>query len=76
MKNLKKGDVIVTSIMEHHANLVPWQLLCSKIGCEMKYVDVVSDTDHNLDMKAYDSLMKENTGKEVKLVAMPHVVIL
>ena len=72
MKNLKKGDIIVTSIMEHHANLVPWQLVCSKIGCEMKYVDIISDTNHNLDMKAYENLMQENAGK-VKLVAMPHV---
>lgn len=38
--NIKKGDEIAITVMEHHANLVPWQRLADKVGAQLKYLDV------------------------------------
>ncbi|MGQ9367465.1 aminotransferase class V-fold PLP-dependent enzyme [Azospirillum sp. ST 5-10] len=63
---LQRGDEIVLSIMEHHANIVPWQLLQMEKGVEIKVVPV--DDDGVLDMDAYARLL----GPRTKLVAMTH----
>jgi len=62
--NIKAGDVILTSEMEHHANLVPWQQLAARVGATVKYIPV--DEHGYLDMAAFDTLLT----KEVKLVAI------
>jgi cysteine desulfurase/selenocysteine lyase len=62
--NLKAGDVILTSEMEHHANLVPWQQLTARTGATVKYIPV--DERCCLDMPAFDALLTA----EVKLVAI------
>ncbi len=64
---LKAGDEVIISAMEHHANIVPWQLLRDEIGIEIKVVPV--DDDGNLQMDAYSALLSEKT----KLVAMTHI---
>ncbi len=62
--NIKEGDVILTSEMEHHANLVPWQQLAARSGATVKYIPV--DERGYLDMAAFDRLLT----KAVKLVAI------
>jgi len=63
---LKAGDAVVISWMEHHANIVPWQLLRDQIGIEIKVVPVLDDGA--LDMSAYAALLTDN----VKLVSITH----
>ena len=48
--NLSKGDVVVLTEMEHHSDIVPWQMLCDSIGIELRYVPVL---DGELDMDAF-----------------------
>jgi cysteine desulfurase/selenocysteine lyase len=62
--NLKPGDVIITSEMEHHANLVPWQQLAARTGATVKYTPV--DERGYLDMATFDRWL----APEVKLVAI------
>ncbi|MBN1221504.1 MAG: cysteine desulfurase [Anaerolineae bacterium] len=62
--NLKAGDVILTSEMEHHANIIPWQQLAARTGATVKYVPV--DERGYLDMAAFDHLLTAR----VKLVAI------
>lgn len=66
VKNLKAGDAVLLSQMEHHANIVPWQLLRDRIGIRIKVVPVLDDGA--LDMDAYASLLTD----EVKLVSITH----
>jgi cysteine desulfurase/selenocysteine lyase len=67
-KNLKKGDVIVVSEMEHHSNSVPWQMLRDEIGVELVWIGV---TDQGyLDWK---NERIQRLGERIKLVAVTHV---
>ncbi|MDQ8201631.1 cysteine desulfurase [Pelagicoccus sp. SDUM812003] len=56
---LKKGDEILISAMEHHANIVPWQLLCERVGATLKVIPVTDDAD--LDLSNIDELLTERT---------------
>jgi cysteine desulfurase / selenocysteine lyase len=67
-KNLKAGDVILLTEMEHHSNLVPWQLLAQHTGAKVAYVPVTGD-EGILDLSKLDSLLT----KQVKLFAMVHI---
>src|SRR5258708_24261243 len=67
-KNLKTGDVILLTEMEHHSNLVPWQLLAQRTGAKLAYVPVTGD-EAMLDMSKLDSLLT----KQVKIFAMVHI---
>jgi len=67
-KNLKPDDVILLTEMEHHSNLVPWQLLARRTGARLAYVPVTGD-EGVLDLTTLDSLL---TNK-VKLFAMVHI---
>lgn len=62
--NLKAGDVILTSEMEHHANLVPWQQLAARTGAKLKYIPV--DEHGYLDMATFEAWLTP----AVKLVAI------
>ncbi len=64
---LQAGDEIIISHMEHHANIVPWQLLRDNLGIVLRVVPV--DDDGNLDMAAYADML----GPKTKLVGMTHV---
>jgi cysteine desulfurase / selenocysteine lyase len=64
---LKEGDEIILSEMEHHANIVPWQMIAERTGAEIKVIPVTDSGD--LDMQAYKSLLGERT----KIVAVVHV---
>ena len=66
-QNITEGDRILISAMEHHANIVPWQMLAEQTGAR---IEVIPMNDRGeLDMKAYRELL----SKDVKLVAVAHV---
>jgi len=64
--NLKPGDAILTSQLEHHSNLVPWQLLAAKTGAELRFIEVDEHGMHQL-----GDLAEKLRG--VKLVALSHI---
>ena len=64
--NVRKGDTLVTTLMEHHSNIVPWQLLAKKKGADLKFVGL--NKDGTLDMGQYEELLKESP----KLVTVTH----
>lgn len=65
--HLQAGDNIVITAMEHHANLVPWQMACQRVGAELRIVPM--DQDGTLDLDTYQSLL----NKQTKLVALTHI---
>jgi cysteine desulfurase/selenocysteine lyase len=64
---IKKDDVILVSAMEHHANIVPWQMLCERSGAILKVIPVFENGE--LDMQGFDELLTEN----VKFVSLVHI---
>ncbi len=64
---LNKGDEIIVSALEHHSNIVPWQMLCEKTGAVLKVIPM--SEDGSLQMEIYHNLLNENT----KLVFCNHV---
>ncbi len=65
--NVRRGDLVVLTEMEHHSNIVPWQLLCQEREAELAYVRV---TDEGmLDLEALDSLLERGP----RLVAVTHI---
>lgn len=61
------GDEIIISAMEHHSNIVPWQMLCDEKGCKLRIIPM--DDRGELDIEAYKSLFSERT----KLVSFTYV---
>jgi cysteine desulfurase/selenocysteine lyase len=57
-KNVKSGDTIVTTMMEHHSNLVPWQLLASKKRAKLKFVGL--NPDGSLDMDQLEHILADS----------------
>ena len=66
LSNLKAGDVILTSQIEHHSNLVPWQLLAERTGAKLRFIPV--DDRGELQLDNLDALLAG-----VKLLAVSHV---
>jgi len=66
--NVKKGDKIVITEMEHHSNIVPWQILASEKGAKLEYIGV--DDDGYLKIHEYKSHLDSN---KVKLVSVTHM---
>ncbi|MEK9132375.1 MAG: cysteine desulfurase [Patescibacteria group bacterium] len=66
-KNLKSGDEIILTTMEHHSNIVPWQLVARENACAIRFVDC--DKNGVLDMKQFTKLLSRRT----KMVAVTHV---
>jgi cysteine desulfurase/selenocysteine lyase len=64
---LKKGDQLIVSALEHHSNIVPWQMLCEKTGAELKVIPM--NEDGVLIMEAFEKLLSDKT----KLVFVNHV---
>ncbi len=54
--NLGPGDAVVLSLMEHHANIVPWQMLATELGFEIRWIEI--DDDYNLDLSNLDQLLE------------------
>ncbi|WP_419213323.1 aminotransferase class V-fold PLP-dependent enzyme [Maribacter sp. X9] len=64
---IKKGDEVLVSAMEHHSNIVPWQMLCERTGAVLKVIPMSQEGE--LLMDAYDELLSEKT----KLVFCNHI---
>jgi cysteine desulfurase/selenocysteine lyase len=64
---LKKGDELVISALEHHSNIVPWQMLCEKTGAELKVIPMTQKG--SLDINILDSILSNKT----RLVFVNHV---
>lgn len=67
MNNVKKGDEVVLSIMEHHSNLVPWQNVCKVTGANLKYMYI--NEEFELTQKEIESKITDKT----KIVGITHV---
>jgi cysteine desulfurase/selenocysteine lyase len=65
--NLKAGDEIVLTMMEHHSNIVPWQQLAARTGCTIRWTPLTAD--YELDLDAFERLLSPRT----KLVAVAAV---
>ena len=66
LDNLRKGDIILLSEMEHHSNLIPWQFISKKTGCTLKYIPMLDDGTLNID--AFDLLL----SSKVKFLSITH----
>ncbi len=66
-KSLQPGDIIILSEMEHHSNLVPWQMLAEEKNLELEFIPVTENGE--LDLSIYDQLLEKNP----KLVAFTHM---
>ena len=64
---LNKGDEVIISELEHHSNIVPWQMCCEFTGATLKVIPLLDDG--SLDMTTFKKLLSENT----KLVSVAHV---
>ncbi|MCL2925161.1 MAG: SufS family cysteine desulfurase [Trichodesmium sp. MAG_R04] len=67
LNNLKLGDEIIVSVMEHHSNFVPWQMIAQKTGAILKFVELNSTEEFNLEQ--YKTIVSDKT----KLVAVAHI---
>jgi cysteine desulfurase/selenocysteine lyase len=64
---LKKGDEVIVSALEHHSNIVPWQMLCEKTGAQLKVIPM--NEDGALMMSSYNKLLSNKT----KLIFCNHI---
>ena len=68
VKNLSAGDVILLTELEHHSNLVPWQMLARRTGAKIAYIPVTGD-EGLLDLSRLDAML----SSPVKLLSMVHI---
>jgi cysteine desulfurase/selenocysteine lyase len=66
---LRPGDEIVISVMEHHSNIVPWQLLAQRTGAVLRWFDVTDEGRLNLEKAAAEGLVNERT----KIISVAYV---
>jgi cysteine desulfurase/selenocysteine lyase len=64
---LKPGDEVLVSAMEHHSNIVPWQMLCERTGATLKVIPM--NDNGELIMAEYDKLLSDKT----KIVTVNHI---
>ena len=64
--NLKSGDVVLLTDMEHHSNIIPWQIICNKTGAKIKYLKSTEQGTINLDD------LRSSLDKNVKMVSITH----
>ncbi len=67
LSNVKAGDEILVSIMEHHSNLLPWQMVCRNTGATLKFIDCEQDGSVDLDK------VRELITDKTKIVAITQV---
>ncbi|HEY9648612.1 MAG TPA: SufS family cysteine desulfurase [Chroococcidiopsis sp.] len=65
--NIQAGDEIILTVMEHHSNLIPWQLLAQRTGAVLKFVELTDSQE--FDLEQFKTLLSDKT----KLVAVVHV---
>ncbi len=66
-RNLRVGDVIISSVMEHHANIVPWQELCARTGARLEFIPVLSTGQLDYEW------LEKHLNQQVKLVAVTYL---
>lgn len=64
---IREGDLVLISALEHHSNIVPWQMLCEKTGAELEVIPM--NTEGELILTEFDKLV----AKEPKIVAVTHI---
>jgi cysteine desulfurase/selenocysteine lyase len=67
LANLRPGDEVLLTVMEHHSNLVPWQLVAQRTGARLRFLDV--DDGQRLDLRGLGDVLTERT----RLVSLCHV---
>jgi cysteine desulfurase/selenocysteine lyase len=67
LPNLKKGDEVLVSLMEHHSNMVPWEILSKLTGFNVKYIEV--NADGTLNYESFEDMI----SKKTKIVCISHV---
>ena len=67
LSHIRAGDEVVVSILEHHSDLLPWQMVCRHTGASLKFLDC--EPDGSLDLNKAEALITDRT----KLVAVTHV---
>lgn len=67
LSHIKAGDEVVVSILEHHSDLLPWQMVCRQTGAALKFLDC--EPDGSLDLNKAEALITDRT----KLVAVTHI---
>lgn len=67
MNHLQRGDEIILTVMEHHSNLIPWQMVAQRTGAVLKFVELTETEE--FDFEQYRSLLSDKT----KLVSVVHV---
>jgi cysteine desulfurase / selenocysteine lyase len=70
--NLKPGDTVLTTQMEHHSNIVPWQLAAGRTGAAVRFVPLTDDGE--LDMAAFEQLLEAHKPKLVAVTMMSNVL--
>jgi len=65
--NFKEGDEILISAMEHHSNIVPWQIICQRTGAKLKVIPI--NDNGEIILEEFDKLLNEKT----KFVSIVHV---
>ncbi len=68
---LKPGDEVVVTLLEHHSNLVPWQMLAREVGLKLEFVDVTDDG--RLELDAFERLLSDRT-RLVAITSMSNVL--
>jgi cysteine desulfurase/selenocysteine lyase len=69
--NVGKGDRVITTQLEHHANIVPWQQLCAEVGATLEYVAITDDG--RLDLDDLQAKLEPRDGRPPRLLAVAHV---
>ncbi len=76
-KNIKKGDEILLTEMEHHSNLVPWQILAREVGATLKFIPINENGELKIKNRSLRALrsneLEELITQKTKLVALTHV---
>lgn len=67
LSTLKAGDEVAVSILEHHSNLLPWQMVCKKTGATLRFLDCEPDGSFS------EQTLDEGINEKTKLVAVTHV---
>jgi cysteine desulfurase / selenocysteine lyase len=69
--NVGEGDRVITTQLEHHANIVPWQQLCAEVGATLEYVAITDDG--RLDRDDLTAKLEPRDGRPPRLLALAHV---
>lgn len=67
LSNIRAGDEVLVSIMEHHSNLLPWQMVCRQTGAELRFIECESDGSLKLDK------IQTQITKRTRIVALTNV---